>query len=315
MNGALLIKKDAGISSFGVIDVLKRHLKEVHQIKSRDLPKLGHGGTLDPFATGLLIVLVGRGVKLARYFLGATKGYEGLIHFGVTTVPGDPTSPISETSGKIPSSLAEIQDLATRFTQQPYLQTPPMHSAKKKNGKPLYELAREGIEIERDPKLCHLYDFQITDYQTPRAAFQLKCSSGTYVRTLAQDMGRMLGSVAMLDSLNRTQSGVFKNSNAWKLDEIIQASTSGTKWDELPCWVPFDQLLKGYPSAEASSAEHQSLIQGKQSVIFSILKRTHNPTERSSEQNDDCVAIYSAQRLVAIARRLNDQWGLERVLG
>ncbi len=314
MNGALLIRKEAGITSFGVIDALKRHLRDAHGIKSRDLPKLGHGGTLDPFATGLLIVLVGRGVKLARYFLGATKGYEGLIKFGETTVPGDPTSPITETSEVIPRSLEEIQTLATKFTLQPYLQTPPMHSAKKVNGKPLYELAREGIEIEREPKLCHLYDFKINEYQAPKAQFQLKCSSGTYVRTLSQDLGRLAGSVALLETLNRTQSGVFRNTHSWSLEEIIKADQSGQKWDQLPCWVPFDELLKGYPSAEASAAEHQSLLQGKQAVLFTILKRTTNPTERSSEQSDDCVAIYNSHRLIAIARKADEQWGLERVL-
>ncbi len=311
MDGALLIQKDPGITSFGVIEVLKRHLRDTKKIKSKDLPKLGHGGTLDPFATGLLIVLVGRGVKLARYFLGATKGYEGWIKFGETTVPGDPTSPVTETSSNLPRDLEAIQDLATRFTRQPYLQTPPMHSAKKVNGRPLYELAREGIEIEREPKLCHLYEFNISDYQSPRAQFQVKCSSGTYIRTLAQDLGRLSQSVAMLESLNRTQSGVFRNANAWNITAILDSEQN---WDQLPCWVPFDDLLKGYPSAEATAGEHQALLQGKQSVIFSILKRTIQPSEKSSERTDDCVGIYHANRIIAIARKVDDLWGLERVL-
>ena len=311
MNGALLIRKDAGITSFGVIEVLKRHIRDTKKVKSKDLPKLGHGGTLDPFATGLLIVLVGRGVKLARYFLGATKGYEGLIHFGETTVPGDPTSPVSETSENLPKSLEEIQDLAYRFARQPYLQIPPMHSAKKKNGRPLYELAREGIEIEREPKLCHLYEFNVDHYKSPEAQFRLKCISGTYVRTLAQDLGRLSQSVAMLKTLHRTQSGVFRDAQAWNLPAILE---SEAPWDELPCWVPFDELLKGYPSAEASQAEHDSLLQGKQAVLFSILKRTVPPIERSSEFIDDCVAVYSSNRLIAIARKAEETWGLERVL-
>src|SRR5690348_4657881 len=139
MNGAFLVHKGQGISSFGVIEKIQRFLIEKLQVKKRDLPKMGHGGTLDPFATGLLVVLVGRGVKLARYFLGSHKVYEGVIHFGKTTIPGDPTDPISETSSVIPT-LKQIQVLAHQLTLQPYLQTPPMHSAKKQNGKPLYEL-------------------------------------------------------------------------------------------------------------------------------------------------------------------------------
>src|SRR5512140_1273341 len=131
MNGALFINKHECISSFGIIELLQKQIREQSGLKRRDLPKLGHGGTLDPFATGLLVVLVGRGVKLARYFLGSTKTYEAVIHFGKTTIPGDPTEPISETSSILPESLEQLQDLAQRLTRQPYLQTPPMHSAKK----------------------------------------------------------------------------------------------------------------------------------------------------------------------------------------
>src|SRR4051794_18927634 len=124
MNGALLINKHEGITSFGIIELLRRELAE-QGLKKRDFPKLGHGGTLDPFATGLLVILVGKSVKLARYFLGATKSYEGVIRFGETTIPGDPTAPISETSSTIPSSLDELRSLAQRLTLQPYQQTPP----------------------------------------------------------------------------------------------------------------------------------------------------------------------------------------------
>src|ERR1700679_1984049 len=112
MNGALLIDKPAGVSSFGVIEKLQRAWWERTVKKRRDLPKIGHGGTLDPFATGLLVVCVGEGVKLARYFLGSTKVYEGLIRFGEATVPGDPTAEISERSEHLPSSLEEVRESA-----------------------------------------------------------------------------------------------------------------------------------------------------------------------------------------------------------
>src|SRR3954462_4957355 len=162
MHGALLVDKHAGISSFGVIELLQRELCNHWGVRRKELPKIGHGGTLDPFATGLLVICVGRGVKLARYFLGSDKGYEGVIRFGETTVPGDPTAPISETSPNLPTSLEDLRAMAAKLTLQPYLQTPPMHSAKKKDGRPLYELARLGIEVERDPKLCTLRTFEIS---------------------------------------------------------------------------------------------------------------------------------------------------------
>src|SRR5688500_7150860 len=129
MNGALLINKPAGITSFGVIEALQTALMRSMGIRKRDLPKLGHGGTLDPFATGLLVVCVGNAVKLARYFLDSHKGYRGIIRFGETTIPGDPTEPVSERSEILPAGIDELRELALRFADQPYLQTPPMHSA------------------------------------------------------------------------------------------------------------------------------------------------------------------------------------------
>ena len=216
MDGAFLVNKPRGISSFGVIEIFQKYFQDEFTNKNgtrpkrKHLPKFGHGGTLDPFATGLLIVLVGRGVKLARYFLGSEKGYESVIRFGQATIPGDPTSPISETSGVLPDSIEQIQEAANKFCEQEYLQIPPMHSAKKRNGVPLYELARQGIEVERKPKSCQLYRFHISAFESPTAKFELQCSSGTYVRTLAQDLGKSLHTVAMLDSLHRTCSGIFQ---------------------------------------------------------------------------------------------------------
>ena len=244
--------------------------------------------------------------------MGATKYYEGLIHFGQTTIPGDPTDPISETSPNLPASLEQLQELAKKLTLQPYQQIPPMHSAKKLNGKPLYELARAGLDVEREPKTCYLYEFLIQEYSAPNAKFGLKCSSGTYVRTLAQDFARMLNTVGMLDSLHRTSCGVFPIEKAMTLDQILQAGKNGESWDELPCWIPFDRLLDGYSRAEASSMEKEALNRGQQNVLFNILKRMESPTERSSER-DDCVAIFCDNSLIAVARRDENIWGIERV--
>ncbi len=308
MNGALLIRKEPGVSSFGVVDALKTQLIKIKGIKPKDLPKLGHGGTLDPFATGLLMVCIGRGVKLARYFLGSRKEYEGLMKFGETTVPGDPTSPISESTNVLPESIEPMQDLARRLTLQPYLQIPPMHSAKKVNGKPLYELAREGIEIERDPKLCHLFKFEILSFEKPYARFRVRCSSGTYIRTLAQDFGKLLGSLALLETLDRTGSGAFSVANAWSLGQMREATEANTPWNELPNFIPFDRMLESYSRADASDEEAQAIYQGRQNALFSILKRaTH------CEEAEDIVTVYHRDQLIAIARRENNIWGLERV--
>jgi tRNA pseudouridine55 synthase len=313
MDGALLIDKPEGISSFGVIEELQKVLRRggggIHAagLKRKDLPKLGHGGTLDPFATGLLVVCVGRAVKLARYFLGSSKAYEGVMRFGETTVPGDPTSEISERSDVVPESIAPLRELAARLQKQPYLQTPPMHSAKKVDGRPLYKLARQGIEIEREPKLCHLHELEISEYSAPRARFRLQCSSGTYVRTLAQDFGRLLGSVAMLEQLRRTGSGAFRLDDAWTLAKIAEHPGS---WEQLPCWRPFDALMEGYDRAQATNDEAAALLQGRQNVLFSILKRVESSTVPRARE--DHVAIFSSGKLVAVAKNEGGVWSLER---
>jgi tRNA pseudouridine55 synthase len=312
LHGALLVRKPQGISSFGVIELLQRQLINQYSLKKRkELPKLGHGGTLDPFATGLLVILVGNGVKLSRYFLGADKAYEGIIRFGDSTASGDPTSPVIETSSLIPESREKIQDLATQFTLQPYLQTPPMHSAKKKNGVPLYELARQGLEIEREPKLCKIYEFLIHSFEAPEAHFQVRCSSGTYIRTLAQDLGRLFGTCALLKTLNRTSSGVFDLKDAWTPEQIKEASAGNESktWDQLPCWIPFDRLLMGYDRVDATFQEKEDICMGRQSGLSTLVKRaTLAPSE-------DCVALYCEEKLFAIARKDSSDrlWGLERV--
>lgn len=315
-HGALLINKSPNITSFGVVASLQRQLQEKLQIKRSLLPKLGHGGTLDPFATGLLIVCVGRGVKLSRYFLGSDKTYEGVIRFGETTLPGDPTDPISETSDQIPKSILEIQAAAQEMTQQPYLQIPPMHSAKKVDGKPLYQLARQGIEIERTPKFCHLKSFEILDYSNKKAPFRVHCTSGTYVRVLAQDLAKKLGTLGMLDSLHRTRAGVYSVKDAMTLEEMSLATQENTPWNELPCWIPFDRLLAAYPQIHATTEEALSLLQGRQNVLFNLLKRVEMPYQQAPDNNHlELLCIYKNQCLIAIARFENQSWGIERVFG
>jgi tRNA pseudouridine55 synthase len=251
---------------------------------------------------------------MARYFLGSSKSYEATLRFGETTAPGDPTAEISERSDHLPGSLAELQQAADRFSAEPYLQTPPMFSAKKKDGKPLYELAREGIEIEREPKLCQLTDFRFESYESPRARFSVTCSSGTYIRTLAQDFARRLGTVGMLDTLHRTRSGSFDISDAMSADQISDAILAGTSWDALPCFIPFDQLLEGYARADATDDEATAILQGRQNVLFSILKRVKEPaTSSTASQAGDTVVIFSSGHLLAVARQEVGVWGLERV--
>ncbi len=239
VHGALLVNKHAGVSSFGIVHVLRQTGMRLYGLKRAQLPKIGHGGTLDPFATGLLMVLVGRAVKLAQHFLGAPKRYRGVMRFGETTPAGDPTQPVSQTTATVPGSIEDIQSGLKQFMAQPYWQTPPMYSAKKRNGKALYHLARAGIEVAREPKLCALHEFSIQEYQAPCLSFQVHCASGTYIRTLAQDFAQQLQTLALLESLHRTDSGAFSDQRAWTTDQIAQ---SGVAWNELPCWMSMEAV-------------------------------------------------------------------------
>ncbi len=314
MNGALLVNKPQGISSFAVIEALQRARlewlrKSDPKIKKSSLPKIGHGGTLDPFATGLLVVCIGRGVKLSRYFLDSDKTYAAQILFGIQTESGDPTTPIKNTSETLPKSLHEIQLAAHTFVKKDYFQTPPMHSAIKQNGKPLYELARQGIEVERKTRLQKIYSFEVDHYLAPYADARISCSSGTYIRTLAEDIAKNLGTLASLNQLKRTQSCSHSVESALSLDQLVELTRNGEDWNTLSCWVHFNDLLDHLPSIELEHQEEIDLVCGRQGNLPSVMARLSAAPAALSLP----VVLRNADRLVAVARFENETWGLERV--
>ncbi len=311
-HGALLIDKPAGISSFGIIEQIQKTMRARWGWKRSELPKMGHGGTLDPFATGLIVLGVGRGVKLSRYFLGSEKTYEGVFKFGETTASGDPTNEVTERCEQLPESRERLQILASQLCAQDYLQTPPMHSAKKVDGKRLYELARQGLEVEREARACRLTNFEIGALEGVHATFKVSCSSGTYIRTLAQDLGRLAGSLGMLESLRRTASGNFEVQDARPLSEILEIVGSGD-WESLlvsRAFVPFREVMLRYPHAMATVTEAQMIRRGRQEALDGILSRS-----RDAQSRAPFLAIFeeTAGSLVAVARKENHLWNLERV--
>jgi tRNA pseudouridine55 synthase len=211
LDGAVLIDKPAGPTSHDVVDAIRRRF----QIK-----KVGHCGTLDPNATGLLIIVLGRGTKLSEKLMGDDKVYEGTIKFGETTNSYDADGEILETKTVPPLTLEQLTEAATTFVGD-LMQIPPMVSAIKKNGVPLYKLARKGIEIEREPRLVHIYNFRFTCYEPPLSSFKIACTKGTYVRSIAHDLGQKLGCGAHLATLRRSVSGKFDVADATPLDAIL----------------------------------------------------------------------------------------------
>jgi tRNA pseudouridine55 synthase len=224
LDGALLIDKPVGPTSHDVVDAIRRRF----QIK-----KVGHCGTLDPNATGLLIIVLGRGTKLSEKLMGDDKVYEGTIKFGETTDSYDADGEITASLLVPPLTLEQLNEEATKFIGD-QMQMPPMVSAIKKNGVPLYKLARKGIEVEREPRLIHIYNFRFTNYAEPLGEFRVACTKGTYVRSIAHDLGQKLGCGAHLATLRRSVSGKFDVADATRLDDVMNLTVAELEKKVLP---------------------------------------------------------------------------------
>src|SRR5216110_3651138 len=216
LDGALLVDKPVGPTSHDVVDAVRRRF----QIK-----KVGHCGTLDPNATGLLIVVLGRGTKLSEKLMTADKVYEGAIKLGETTDSYDADGELTASLPVPPLTLDQLNETAATFVGD-LMQLPPMVSAVKKDGVPLYKLARKGIEVERKERLVHIYIFRFTGYQEPIGQVRVACTKGTYVRTLAHDFGQKIGCGGHLATLRRITSGKFGVADALPLDQVLALSTT-----------------------------------------------------------------------------------------
>jgi tRNA pseudouridine55 synthase len=222
MDGVLIIDKPAGITSHDVVARCRRILKT---------KRIGHTGTLDPFATGVMVILVGKATRLAQFLDKDAKCYEAIVRLGFETDTGDRTGELRITNYELRDiSTEEIENVLEDFRGE-ILQTPPMYSAKKIEGKKLYELARKGVEIERKPVKITNYELRITNYelQKNRSDSELEtldfglrvlCSAGTYIRVLAEDIGKKLGTGAHLAELRRTKAGNFSIEKAVTLEEL-----------------------------------------------------------------------------------------------
>jgi tRNA pseudouridine55 synthase len=224
LDGAILVDKPAGPTSHDVVDAIRRNF---------GIKKVGHCGTLDPNATGLLIIVLGRGTKLSERLMGDDKVYEGTIKFGETTNSYDTDGEILETKEVPALQLEQLNEAAAGFIGD-QMQTPPMVSAIKLNGVPLYKLARKGIEVEREPRLIHIYNFRFTGYEPPLGMFKIACTKGTYVRSMAHERGQKLGCGAHLAALRRTASGKFDVADAMPLDAVLKLTNAELEKKVIP---------------------------------------------------------------------------------
>ena len=213
-DGALLIDKPVGPTSHDVVDAVRRQFR---------IKKVGHCGSLDPNATGLLVLVLGRATRLSEKLMATDKVYEGTMKFGVTTDSYDADGETVTVSPVPALTVEQLNQMVETFVGD-HLQLPPMVSAVKKDGVPLYRLARKGIEVERTPRLVHIYNFRFSSYAEPIGHFRVACTKGTYVRTLTHDLGQKLGCGAHLATLRRLVSGSFEVAHAVQFEEAIKLS-------------------------------------------------------------------------------------------
>ncbi len=249
-SGVLMLDKPKGITSYKVVERVKRCLK---------VKKAGHTGTLDPMATGLVVVCIGKATKIARFLTEADKVYQGRITLGVETDTFDTDGKVVSTA-KVPASLTleDIQHVVDSFTGTIY-QVPPAYSAAKHKGVPLYKLARRGVSIKKEPKKVCIYRFQITNYDAPHFEFLVHCSKGTYIRSLANDIGRTIGCGATLSGLRRLRSGLLSVEKAIPFQSIEDMDVGKIK-DNI---MPVELVLSHIPSIIVETKDALYIQQGR----------------------------------------------------
>lgn len=233
--------------------------------------KIGHGGTLDPFATGVLAVLFGEATKLADCYLHSEKAYDGVIRLGQKTNTADLTGDIVSEKEIPELSNDEWTRLSHEFVNQAYFQTPPMFSAKKKDGKTLYDLARAGIEVDREPILKKISAFSVAVISKNELSFQVECESGTYVRVLAEDLAERVGTQAHLTQLRRTRSSDFRLERSLGLDQTLEALEQKNPLSQISNFSPLSEIATHIPSILVSSEVVSLLKQGQKRAVEPVL--------------------------------------------
>lgn len=250
VDGVLLLDKPVGLSSNDALIKAKRVL---------NAKKAGHTGTLDPFATGLLPLCFGEATKFSQDLLEADKTYEATVHLGIVTTTGDTEGEAVETR-EVDVTPEQIEAALARF-RGPINQVPPMYSALKRDGKALYEYAREGIVLEREARPVTIHALSLVEYAAPFLKIRVTCSKGTYVRVLGEDIGAALGCGAHLNALRRIEVGALDVTGMITLDALLAHP------DPLSLLRPVDALLSTFPSVELTAELAKRFLQGQRLAL------------------------------------------------
>lgn len=284
MIGIINCYKPQGLTSFDVI----RRLRKILSVK-----KMGHSGTLDPLAEGVLPVFIGKATRIIEYQKDLSKIYRAEMKLGARTDTMDREGKIIEEKPVPPLEKSKLISLFSDFTGN-IEQIPPMYSSLKHKGEKLYNLARKGLEVERKARPVKIYKISLIDFSYDLISFEVECSPGTYIRTLCDDMGTRLGSCACLNNLIRLKSGSFHISSSYKLEEIDFLYKKGEGGTFL---LPFSAALNHFPSVTILPEYEESLLQGKKIYEDQIIKKS------ATLLSDDKVCIYNGKgELMALSQ-------------
>ena len=232
INGIVIVNKDKGFTSHDVVNVIRRIFST---------RKVGHTGTLDPDATGVLPICIGKATKIADMLTSSDKCYVARVRLGLITDTQDISGKVLSTS-KVNVTLDELNEAVAKFKGE-IQQIPPMYSAVKVNGKKLCDLARKGIEVERKPRKIVIYSAEVSDFNFCEFTLSVHCSKGTYIRTLCHDIGAYLGCGAVMCELQRTKSSIFTLDSSHTLDELKEMDDLALR----SCLMPIDEVFMDYP--------------------------------------------------------------------
>lgn len=286
MNGLLIIDKPAGLTSFDVVRQLRR---------SCNTRRVGHAGTLDPMATGVLPVALGYATRLLEFLMAGEKRYLATLQLGAATDTQDAEGQVTATGDWLPVTRQEVEANCQAMVGI-IQQTPPMYSALKQNGKPLYKLAREGIEVFREARSVRIDSIEILRFEPPEIDLQVDCGKGTYIRTLCHDLGDRLGCRAHLTALRRTRNGIFDAAASHPLADIVRLAAEDSP---LPLLSP-EQALADWPGLEVQGDAVARLKNG----VAPRLAELSGPARPAQ-----LVRLMVAGRLAAIARFPSDSDG------
>jgi len=282
-NGILLIDKEKDVSSFQVVKSVMRIL---------NVKKAGHGGTLDPFATGLLIILLGQGTKLHPFLLEYRKTYQATIRLGIETDTGDPYGNIIKKTDVPSLNMDSLNRVLDKFRGKITQQVPP-YSAVKNNGIPLYKLARKGIKPTAKKKKVTIHSIKMISMELPDLEIEVTCSSGTYIRTLASDIGKAIGNCAHVKSLKRISIGPFHVNDAIRSEEIKNMDK-----DKLhKRIIPLAHALPWHETLDIDVQMAQMVRQGLQPILKKPYYSINNGDNIKLLNNDDLVAIGKVEEL------------------